>query len=881
MSRRTLIPALAALAALCFLSPVAAGSLIHRDPGAAPRTAPAVVTGPQVARETVRVDASVLAAAPETLWLELAPGEGRLAFRNDAERTADGGLVWRGHFADGDPGYRSITLSLHGGLVYGSFEAGAVFHTLRPRAGRSSELRTVRAAGALDCDVGRGDAATNANLGTGAPLAAAPEPSPPGPPVFAYRAPVAAASDGRTLSILVAYLPRVAARWGGEEYVVAYAHHAVDNLNTAFRNSRIDARAFLSGVGEWDTTGPHNAYLLSQAPGSSVLRALRDAAAADLVTVLTDSSIGGGCGIANVMRKSELGPQFAPDAYSVSKVDCDDGRLTWIFVHETGHVLGANHPPGTAIPELERVFPYALAYDGNHFSTIMASFPVLLFSNPLVTYLGEPAGIENERDNARAMNQTVPVAADFRAGGSELPPATVPPPLPPPPIEVPAAPTELRATVLSATEVRLEWKDNGSGEIAFRIEGRKQGEAFAEVAEVPRDTVEHVVGGLEPATTYRFRVLAIGAQANSPFYSNEVAVTTREARPTAPAGLAAEPFSAHAVTLLFDAVARATGYQVEVRSSDPAADRTLPLDFAAAGTGLSATVDGLAVDEPHTFRVRAVNAAGVSPWSAEASATTDTAGPGDHCVADVVTHCLLGGRFAVTARWRNQRPPFNHGAAAAQAVAGSERTGLFTFFSPTNVELAVKMLDGRAVNGSFWHFFGALSDVEYWVTVRDTEEGTSRTYHNPPFEVCGRGDTAAFPGSPDEPAPEALLLAAEPAEAEACAPGSGTLCLAGGRFEVEVGWENPRVAGDAGVGRVFAAAGGERSGHFWFFRPDNLELSVKILDGRAINGHFWIFWGGLSDVGYTIHVTDTTSGQTHDFENPPLTLCGGAVTDVL
>ena len=56
---------------------------------------------------------------------------------------------------------------------------------------------------------------------------------------------------------------------------------------------------------------------------------------------------------------------------------------------------------------------------------------------------------------------------------------------------------------------------------------------------------------------------------------------------------------------------------------------------------------------------------------------------------------------------------------------------------------------------------------------------------------------------------------------------------------------------------------------------------MKVLDGRPINGHFWIFWGGLSDVGYTIHVTDTTSGEGHDFVNDPYTLCGGAVTDQL
>ena len=290
--------------------------------------------------------------------------------------------------------------------------------------------------------------------------------------------------------------------------------------------------------------------------------------------------------------------------------------------------------------------------------------------------------------------------------------------------------------------------------------------------------------------------------------------------------------------------------------------------------------------------MRALNETGAGPWSPAASATTrGAAGP---CAADGDTLCLLGGRFAVEAQWRNPRAPFGHGVAAAAPAPGSQRTGLFTFFDPANVELVVKMLDGRSVNGAFWTFYGALSDVEYWVTVRDTESGELRTYRNEPYKICGRGDTTAFVMGPEEPSVGARPCRAGPRHfcgiracgwtraAEAgCTPGPDTLCLAGGRFRIEVGWENPHVAGSHGTGHVYAGLGGDVTGHFWFFRPDNLELAVKVLDGRAINGHFWILWGGLSDVGYTLHVTDTESATSHDFVNPPLTLCGGAVTDVL
>lgn len=67
------------------------------------------------------------------------------------------------------------------------------------------------------------------------------------------------------------------------------------------------------------------------------------------------------------------------------------------------------------------------------------------------------------------------------------------------------------------------------------------------------------------------------------------------------------------------------------------------------------------------------------------------------------------------------------------------------FFSPGNIELAVKALDGRARNNAFWGFAAGLTDVEYQLTVTDTVAGVSKTYSNPSRPFCGLGDTSAFP----------------------------------------------------------------------------------------------------------------------------------------
>jgi hypothetical protein len=54
------------------------------------------------------------------------------------------------------------------------------------------------------------------------------------------------------------------------------------------------------------------------------------------------------------------------------------------------------------------------------------------------------------------------------------------------------------------------------------------------------------------------------------------------------------------------------------------------------------------------------------------------------------------------------------------------------------------VVDGRAFNGRFWVFYGALSDVEYTINVTDTETGAGRAYFNPSGQLASVADTAAF-----------------------------------------------------------------------------------------------------------------------------------------
>jgi hypothetical protein len=91
--------------------------------------------------------------------------------------------------------------------------------------------------------------------------------------------------------------------------------------------------------------------------------------------------------------------------------------------------------------------------------------------------------------------------------------------------------------------------------------------------------------------------------------------------------------------------------------------------------------------------------------------------------------------------------------------------------------------------------------------------------------------------------------------------GNTTLLLRDGRFKVDVNWLAP--TGSSGQGAAVPLT--SDSGYFWFFEDTNVELLVKIHDGCGVNGHFWFFYGALTDVEYTITVTDTQTSAVKTY----------------
>ncbi|MEM8961619.1 MAG: hypothetical protein AAGD38_09085 [Acidobacteriota bacterium] len=223
-----------------------------------------------------------------------------------------------------------------------------------------------------------------------------------------------------------------------------------------------------------------------------------------------------------------------------------------------------------------------------------------------------------------------------------------------------------------------------------------------------------------------------------------------------------------------------------------------------------------------------------------------------------------GGRFLVRATW--QAPDGAQGEATAVPITSD--TGAFYFFSDDNLELMVKVLDGRAINGHWWVFYASLSNVAFELSIEDGGQGsTDALYANVAGTFASLGDIVAIPDGSPIPTlnltPPGERSGATPRASVGCNGDPNALCYQNDRFAVTVAWQAPD--GTSGTGTPVPLAG--ESGAFWYFDDANLELLVKVLDGRAINGRWWVFYGSLSNVAFQIRVEDLETGAVKTYEN--------------
>lgn len=83
------------------------------------------------------------------------------------------------------------------------------------------------------------------------------------------------------------------------------------------------------------------------------------------------------------------------------------------------------------------------------------------------------------------------------------------------PVPPPAAPENLSATTVSSTKIDLVWSDESNDEDGFKIERRREGESYAEIATTASNTTTYADSGLAVGTVYDYRITAFNSAGNS------------------------------------------------------------------------------------------------------------------------------------------------------------------------------------------------------------------------------------------------------------------------------------------------------------------------------------------------------------------------------
>lgn len=338
-------------------------------------------------------------------------------------------------------------------------------------------------------------------------------------------------ANGQIQDVMVAYTPASCGRYDATQNggngdgecgeIEALIVNAVNMANQAYLNSQDAIKAVslpqlnLVHMAQTDYVETNNIGTslddVTFAGGDHAemdeLHALRDSYGADLVTLITEDN--SYCGLAWTLNGS------AEYGFSAIASKCLANQS---YAHEVGHNQGNEHDRGHLADGSEGYYNYSYGYnyctnDDNGFRDIM-SYPcssgngprISNFSNPNVFYNGKPTGISENKANAAyaalSMSKTAAIVANFRPSAAT---------------GTPSAPTNVVSKPTSDAQINLTWNDTSDDEIGFRIERSLDKVSWTEIASVGANVNSYSDDGLNPQTTYFYRVRAYNSAGNSAY----------------------------------------------------------------------------------------------------------------------------------------------------------------------------------------------------------------------------------------------------------------------------------------------------------------------------------------------------------------------------
>ena len=372
----------------------------------------------------------------------------------------DGNWTWIGRVVGGDPMQEAI-ITFGEKAVFGSIPQanGKPALSLQTRNGSVFAVQTdpskvVSATkGHVDMMIPEA-AALRSSMGAAVSQSA---PVSQGATMVAQSAPQTAAN---TIDVAIGYTPEFATANGGASGAATRLVFLVQVGNQAFVNSDVNGYLRIVHALQVSYTNTNtNQTALRELTGSTgnspvtipaslaPLRTARDQYGADIAILVRkfNTPENEGCGIAwlNGADQRDITSADAAWGYAVISDGYDtgtDGKTYYCadetLVHEAAHLMGSAHdranstapgPNGTTVLQYGR-YPYSFGYKtsaaAGNFYTVMAygdtgQIAHRIFSTPLKTTCGGSGnlacGVANSEDNARSLNQTIPIVAQFRS----------------------------------------------------------------------------------------------------------------------------------------------------------------------------------------------------------------------------------------------------------------------------------------------------------------------------------------------------------------------------------------------------------------------------------------------------------------------------------
>lgn len=389
-------------------------------------------------------------------------GQVKVRYERHAEEI-DGNWTWIGRVVGGDPLQEAI-ITFGEKAVFGSIPMGKgkLPLSLQTRQGQVFAVETDPSL-AVSANTGHVDmlvpeaSQLRAMAGATASQSAAVS---QGAVAVAQGAPQTGAN---TIDVAIGYTPEFAADNGGASGAATRLVYLIQVGNQALTNSQVNGYLrVVNAVQVSYTNSTANATALNEVTGSNgsaqvavppslvPLRTARDQYGADIAILVRKFTTpeNAGCGVAWLngagAQNGGVRVSDAPFGYAVISDGYDqgtDGKTYYCadetLVHEAGHLMGAAHdranskinpnnpPGGTNLLYGAYTYSFGLntdAANGNFFTLDAygdeagGDTPYRVFSNPNVTICGGRAcGVANSEDNARTLNQTIPVVAQFRS----------------------------------------------------------------------------------------------------------------------------------------------------------------------------------------------------------------------------------------------------------------------------------------------------------------------------------------------------------------------------------------------------------------------------------------------------------------------------------